>query len=60
MKRLFCVIELSNGKIIRDMSKVPFYFDHKMDAKGVRDTLNEDAGRIATKVSRGPDHWKSS
>lgn len=60
MKRLFQVVNLSTGKVIRDTSKVPFYFNHKMDAKGLRDTMNEDAGHIVTKVSLGPDHWKNS
>ena len=38
-----------------DVSKV-IYFDNKMEAKKLRDHLNESHGKLKWTVTRGPDH----
>lgn len=55
MKRLFVVINTHTGEQYGDG-----FFRDKITAKECRDALNGQSGKVAWKVSRGPDHWKES
>lgn len=50
MKRLFVLRHGKGGAIVKGSDNQPLYFDNKMEAKKVRDTMP------GTVVSRGPDN----
>ena len=75
MKRLFTVVKNTNDgqrEHIRIENQMPPYFDDKMEAKRIRDLLNENetidkAGgnvdadydiEMVYTIAHGPDHWK--
>lgn len=60
MKRLFVLVNIQGKKAKDSLTKQVRYFESKMDAKAVRDFLNDEEGKVVWHVSRGPENLKSS
>lgn len=61
MKRLFCVKRDNRMIPVEDsQGNFKYFFEHKGEAKAVRNVLNDVVGHNAYHVSRGPDNLKSS
>lgn len=58
MKRLFVLVNMQ-GKKYKGAEGQVLHFGNKMEAKELRNALNDDLGRVEWRISRGIDNKKS-